>query len=365
MEVEGFPRVWWVYPGTKLVMHFDRAWRPENGDFAAELGLTRVGKGALVTARIAGKIVPLAADEEGNLRGMLTGPPPEAGWTVEIESASDGPFVAISKLSFGVGDKKDTLVGGEPPFTIRLLEYAPLEFPEPPVIGEPGAISQKGGIYRLSVPWAAPFASDRLSKELKMRGCSPLRLFEDGVALPSPGSGFKAVKEEGSGKYLHQGAELLFAPVDNSDPRSNGRQYTVALDPKRDCRRQRWLYPGDVLVFQPPGSQTIRLRKPVQSLALQATTTGDPNDATPITVILRDKNQVYLETEVPLSRLMGETIGWDLPTPIPLKAPDIQVELRLPEGASLVLVTMLTISEGSASEVGAPTGEEGEAAGEE
>jgi hypothetical protein len=316
-----------------------------------ELRLSSFGKGkALPEVLVAGKPVALV-EEEGIFIARFSGDAPAASWSLQINVPEEGPFLAIKKLAFGEGDRQDVLVGGEPPFTIRLLEYAPKELPAPPVIGAAGAITEKGGIYRMALPWAAPFASDRLSKELKMRGCSPLRMLEDGVPLPSPNAGFKAVKEEGGGKYLHQGSEFLFSTPDNSDPRSNGRSYTVGLDASRDCRRQRWLYPGDTLLFAPPGSQTARLRGPVRSLAIQATTTGDPTDPTPITLVLKDKNQEYLRVEIPLSQLFTGTVAWDLETPIPLRAPDISVSLKLPEGAPLVLVTLLTISEGSAAEI--------------
>ena len=57
---------------------------------------------------------------------------------------------------------------------------------------------------------------------------SPLRLYEDGVALGPAHCTHAEIRGEGRGRYSHWGAALYFSTSDNSDPRTNGRRYAVS-----------------------------------------------------------------------------------------------------------------------------------------
>lgn len=92
--------------------------------------------------------------------------------------------------------------------------------------------------------------------------CSPLRVVEDGVALPEPNVGCDEVLRFGAGRACHAPERLYFATPDGTDPFENGREYMLALDPERLCDASRWLYPGD------------HLRLTVDPFALDAFTTG-------------------------------------------------------------------------------------------
>ena len=56
---------------------------------------------------------------------------------------------------------------------------------------------------------------------------STLRLLEDGKPLTQPHSVAAEIMGVGGGRYLHWGNTLLFSASDNSDPRANGRSYTI------------------------------------------------------------------------------------------------------------------------------------------
>ncbi len=58
---------------------------------------------------------------------------------------------------------------------------------------------------------------------------STLLLFEDGVRIGQPHQPYESVQRDGSGAYLHWGNSLIFSTPDQSDPRSNGRTYTVEV----------------------------------------------------------------------------------------------------------------------------------------
>ena len=57
--------------------------------------------------------------------------------------------------------------------------------------------------------------------------CSPLRLFEDGVELGPAHCAHDEIRARGGGRFSHWGGALYFSTSDNSDPRSNGRRYSV------------------------------------------------------------------------------------------------------------------------------------------
>jgi hypothetical protein len=58
---------------------------------------------------------------------------------------------------------------------------------------------------------------------------SNLRLFEDGKAIGPAHSRHADISENGRGRYSHWGAMLRFAASDSSDPRSNGKSYSIAV----------------------------------------------------------------------------------------------------------------------------------------
>ena len=57
---------------------------------------------------------------------------------------------------------------------------------------------------------------------------SSLRLFENGRELGPGHASHDEVRRSGCGRYSHWGAALYFSTSDNSDPRANGRRYTVS-----------------------------------------------------------------------------------------------------------------------------------------
>jgi len=59
---------------------------------------------------------------------------------------------------------------------------------------------------------------------------SPLRLFEDGHELGPAHISHAQIRRSGGGRFSHWGASLWFSTSDNSDPRSNGRTYSIGYD---------------------------------------------------------------------------------------------------------------------------------------
>lgn len=59
---------------------------------------------------------------------------------------------------------------------------------------------------------------------------SSVRLFENGVELGSAHSAYSHIRDLGAGRFTHWGTMLYFSASDNTDPRTNGRLYTYALN---------------------------------------------------------------------------------------------------------------------------------------
>ena len=58
---------------------------------------------------------------------------------------------------------------------------------------------------------------------------SPLELLENGMGLTPPHTIHEIIVERGGGSYSHWHNKLYFSAVDNSDPRTNGRDYHVYI----------------------------------------------------------------------------------------------------------------------------------------
>lgn len=79
--------------------------------------------------------------------------------------------------------------------------------------------------------YTAVLALDRTGDQ---NGKSECILLEDGKPLSAPHSFHKNIRETGNGKYSHWGNKMLyFSASDNSDPRTNGRKYTLASTKKQ------------------------------------------------------------------------------------------------------------------------------------
>lgn len=88
-----------------------------------------------------------------------------------------------------------------------------------PYSGEIGAVrAEQGHCWLAQLP--AHLLSDKESSSL-------LVLCEDGNPLGPARAGHDDIRSLGGGRHSHWGADLYFSTSDNSDPRRNGRRYTV------------------------------------------------------------------------------------------------------------------------------------------
>ena len=102
---------------------------------------------------------------------------------------------------------------------------------------------------------------------------SRLEVLEDGVQLGPPHSAHSDIGSEGRGRFSHWHDTLYLSASDNSDPRSNGRDYQVFVPAERDptpdpappAKPRR---PGQALhkisAFSPAGGNTFSARLPAE-----------------------------------------------------------------------------------------------------
>ena len=103
----------------------------------------------------------------------------------------------------------------------------------------PGQGLRKIPLSRLRKPYAAPvrdvkaevgrcFTAPMPARLLSDReSFSSLVLFEDGREMGPAHSSHEEIRRLGQGRFSHWGAALYFSTPDDSDPRTNGRQYQV------------------------------------------------------------------------------------------------------------------------------------------
>jgi hypothetical protein len=78
--------------------------------------------------------------------------------------------------------------------------------------------------------WLASVPEDLLSDK---EASSSLILLEDGRALGPSHTPHAEIRVIGKGRYSHWGALVYFSTSDNTDPRTNARQYSVTEKPDR------------------------------------------------------------------------------------------------------------------------------------
>jgi 2-polyprenyl-6-hydroxyphenyl methylase/3-demethylubiquinone-9 3-methyltransferase len=82
--------------------------------------------------------------------------------------------------------------------------------------------AQGGHLYSAVVPALAPFGDDN-----DRPAQSPILLEEDGNIIGQPHSGHADISKLGRGRYSHWHENIYFSATDNSDPNTNGRQYSL------------------------------------------------------------------------------------------------------------------------------------------
>lgn len=149
--------------------------------------------------------------------------------------------------------------------------------------------------------------------------CSPVRVLEDGVALPHPNRTCEGARRRGRGRLCHTAERVHFSASDDTHPAHNGRDYALALDPDRWCDGAVWLYPGDPLRITLGPDELQPLRGGLGWLILTAHG-ASPRRSQPmiLKIQIRRHQAVWVSEQRPL-RGSGEAT-WRIPIDPPIEA---------------------------------------------
>lgn len=224
--------------------------------------------------RVGDERVALQQVDPRHARATLRPGPPAGPLRLTVEAPADAP-TEVTALAVGRRRSRRFLVGDE-----ALLEGGSLSPPLAPVYATPPVRPPEHDRPVLDLPDAvAAFATERwefLSDEALQAEsaaaarCSPLRVLEDGAALGPANVPCGDVRHQGHGASCHTTDRVFFTASDGSDPATNGRTYTLALDPARRCGDAAWLYPTDELGVRFAGADVATLPDGVGYVRLSA-----------------------------------------------------------------------------------------------
>jgi hypothetical protein len=233
------------------------------------------------------------------------------------------------------------LVDARTPLVYRRDEPLPV----PRVLWDPELkISRDETVY-FDTPRLA-FLSDTSTTQHHPFGarCSPVRVLENGVALPMPNVSCEEVFKAGKGRVCHTADRMAFAASDNTDPTTNGRTYTLALDPDRQCEGTAWLYPDDAFRVTFPGGRLGRMVEGARAFRLEAIDVRRPDSKDVVQFRLTAGDRVVLEESATLGSFDDGEREWAIEPPIPPDAGPVRLEL-MNKTRTFVLVTSAVLSE--------------------
>jgi len=193
------------------------------------------------------------------------------------------------------------------------------------------------------------FLSDKATAPLNpaSRRCSPVRVLEDGQALPIGNVSCEEVRKHGLGRFCHTNSRIAFSATDETHPLENGRTYTLGLDPNRACYGSQWLYPNDHLRLEVEPEELAQLRRGARSLTIRGVDRSSLGEDAPVswlTVRLRVKDRVRAEHTVSVDQLTSEG-GVTYRIEPPIRSTDTNVRLEvINDSANFVLLTTARLS---------------------
>lgn len=250
---------WWVYTEHTLSADFDS----DGGQAGNTVTVTAAARSpqnqakAIPALVLGGQRAEFTETSPHHWEATLTTTVPAGAWSVQIDSPGDGPYLLIDRWAVSAEGKTLDLLAvpeaaaaavGVPVAGGTLLPPDAVRFSGPPPAlpaSETVAIGELAA--KITLDALAPLSTNQVGDVLGVK-YSPVRVLEDGKALEIPMSPCPKVKREGGSQYCHSHNVLLFGASDGSSPASNGRSYTLALDPERHFVGGWWLYPEDTLI---------------------------------------------------------------------------------------------------------------------
>jgi hypothetical protein len=351
-------KTYWVYPGTTLTFEFEQPWGGDPDAFLisliSEAFSTGDGLPTIQYKTDAPKPIPVIGKR---YKTELNPEAPTGAWSISIHSPSDGPYLALQGLTIGYGYGAALIIGSTADnrgAALRLIggvhdQGVRPEYPEePPPIFTPDTIKRGNRMSALFKVPAFAYISDKVTKNRTPFGnsCSPIRVAENGRMISSAHHTCVDVNARGRGRMCHQDDNIYFSASDPSYPGSNGRDYTLVLDPDRQCLRAWWLYPQDRLLVRPSTEDLGKFRDGLRRLEIDAIRFDNKSEEEPmIHAILRVNGEIRVDEEFNGSIFKQGTKHWLIDPMIPPGTTDIELELSNSSTGIFWFLTMASISE--------------------
>ena len=324
---------WWIHPGGGVAFTYGEGVPTGPFTLDAEVLLPTGAGQAWIT--LGGARIPLD-EAEGRFRSAHV-ELPAAPTPLEVRVEADAPAV-LRTLVMDIGERRLEPV---PPASMRLVDLldGPVTGTEPPAV-KVGRIERKRKRAAFKVPWVDAVA------------CSPIRVYEDGVVLPSGASPVLAKRPKDDATDQVDDYVYLVS-TDGTDPQFNGRRYTAALAADRSCRAPKkkqqisrlWVYPGDRLSIEVPAAAGLGKSGPARVLTVDGRWNVPPPEGATVRLRVRVNDKVRLDQLLPAASLATPQ---DLPLDRPLTGRDregLRVELEA-EGLDTPVLISLIAKEG-------------------
>ncbi len=340
---DGTSEGWWVYPGTSLELDLDLQGGAQPT--ALVLGLEPIlDKGPSLEATVDG--VPMILEPVGPAwyRARL---PLVAGTSPDkllVRSPADGPYALLRWVAVETERGTADLIGDASRMEPPLANLIPKAGPSPvEALTEAAtfplelAAADAPKVAKAAIPALVALDDTAISARLPCRGCSPLRLVENGTERDAPAWVCSAVRKGEPDQSCQDEDSFLFTAGDGSDPLANGKPYALRLRDERRYKERVWIYPGDRLRIAARITERRRLRHGASSLTIGAVPIADTPDGR-LSLRLLGGEDVYLETTLPLRVLAEGSLEIPLDRRLPATGGAVTLELTSDAQASYLLL---------------------------
>ena len=154
-----------------------------------------------------------------------------------------------------------------------------------------------------------------------------------------------ADRKAGSGRVCHNPDRLGFSSTDNTDPSTNGKKYTIGLDPERSCEGAVWLYPKDAMRVNFPIARVSRMQSGASALRLEALDPATPDPNMVLAFKLLVDGEVRLDESLKIGAFEQGEHEWVLDPPVSPDSTSVTLEVSNPSQMAFLLLTSAVLSE--------------------
>ncbi len=349
MRVENHPRpVWWVYPGTTLQITLPAApvptqahavWVRVAGEGSAAWAVDGVPQEAVDRGRRSSGTVALPANREVTLSWTV---PSGGAWSLvqALAVEQEGQLRAVA------GTVQELAPGPLPMLAVK-GDVVKTRRDEVPNVVEPDGELKTGPVEGVAL-WPSKLVGSTTDHARLGRfagaTCTPIEVREDGVPLALPNLVLAELKQKTPGGWLGRSDGLLLVGSDGSDPRTNGRAYTVhwiADIPGRRCQDAEWVHPGGRLVLT--HTAPAALLGGARGLEVRMQAFGEAEDGAQI--VVRSAGREHARVHLTPDLLDALPHHVPLAVQIPYDAANVEVEVEVPATGGHVLVQALALTE--------------------